>query len=209
MNNFILRDICLDFTDGQRKQTIFNHFSLAFTGPRLYSLEGPSGCGKTTLLRLLAGEIWPSSGELFIDDEKVYSHLEIAENSELYSLPSFHTLSLKDFLTTKLLVLGNSYKAAEDRIRQQQTVKLNEIIMRNPIAKLSNGEKKLAELCLAAVFPKPMVLLDEPFAGISSTNQKAVIAYLEALAKDAIVVFSLHPQDLGDGWLETIERIKL
>ena len=50
-----------------------NHLNLEIKDGDFVSLLGPSGCGKTTTLRMIAGLETPSEGEIYIDDQLVFS----------------------------------------------------------------------------------------------------------------------------------------
>ena len=50
---------------------ILNNVSFEIERGKFYTLLGPSGCGKTTILRLIAGFIEPTKGEIFINDKLV------------------------------------------------------------------------------------------------------------------------------------------
>ena len=50
---------------------ILNNVSFEIERGKFYTLLGPSGCGKTTILRLIAGFIEPTKGEIFINDRLV------------------------------------------------------------------------------------------------------------------------------------------
>ena len=53
---------------------ILNNVSFEIERGKFYTLLGPSGCGKTTILRLIAGFIEPSEGEILIND-KIVNHI--------------------------------------------------------------------------------------------------------------------------------------
>ena len=51
--------------------TALNNINLEIHDKEYFSLLGPSGCGKTTLLRLIAGLIEPTTGEIYIENRRV------------------------------------------------------------------------------------------------------------------------------------------
>ena len=68
MSKVTLNDINVSY-DG--KTQILKGLNLEIGEGELVSLLGPSGCGKTTTLRVIAGFIIPSSGQLFVDTEEM------------------------------------------------------------------------------------------------------------------------------------------
>ena len=51
--------------------TVVNNFNIDVEKGELISILGPSGCGKTTTLRMIAGFIAPTSGDIFLSGEKI------------------------------------------------------------------------------------------------------------------------------------------
>ena len=54
-----------------QNNTVVNNFNIDVEKGELISILGPSGCGKTTTLRMIAGFIVPTSGEIFLSEEKI------------------------------------------------------------------------------------------------------------------------------------------
>ncbi|MGL4952589.1 MAG: ABC transporter ATP-binding protein, partial [Culicoidibacterales bacterium] len=69
MNNTIIRfeNVTKTYDD----QVVLDNVSFEIERGKFYTLLGPSGCGKTTILRLIAGFIEPTKGNIFIDDKCV------------------------------------------------------------------------------------------------------------------------------------------
>ena len=68
----IVNDLSLNFSG----QTLFKHVDLKFTPGNCYGIIGANGAGKTTFLRILSGELEPSSGEIIIPDNERMSVLK-------------------------------------------------------------------------------------------------------------------------------------
>ena len=68
----IVNDLSLNFSG----QTLFKHVDLKFTPGSCYGIIGANGAGKTTFLRILSGELEPSSGEVIIPDNERMSVLK-------------------------------------------------------------------------------------------------------------------------------------
>ena len=68
----IVNDLSLNFSG----QTLFKHVDLKFTPGNCYGIIGANGAGKTTFLRILSGELEPSSGEVIIPDNERMSVLK-------------------------------------------------------------------------------------------------------------------------------------
>ena len=69
MENIIsLKNIIVEFEDGER---ILKNISLDIKDKEFVTFLGPSGCGKTTTLRIIAGFLEPTSGDVFFDGQRI------------------------------------------------------------------------------------------------------------------------------------------
>lgn len=69
MNNIInLKNIVVEFEDGER---ILKNINLDIKEKEFVTFLGPSGCGKTTTLRIIAGFLEPTSGDIFFDGQRI------------------------------------------------------------------------------------------------------------------------------------------
>ncbi|HIK28380.1 MAG: ATP-binding cassette domain-containing protein [Oscillatoriaceae bacterium SKW80] len=143
---------------------------------------GPNGAGKTTTLKMLAGLIHPSSGSVWVCDRIPYRReasflqkitLVMGQKQQLiWDLPAL------DSLRINAAVYGIS-----DREYQQRVGELTEMLslegkLKQPVRKLSLGERMKAEL-MAALLHRPQVLfLDEPTLGLDINAQVSVREFL-------------------------------
>ena len=67
-------ELC-DVTKIIRKRTIIDHVSLSFPAGQVSGLRGVNGSGKTMLMRLVAGLILPTEGQVFIDGKQLHREL--------------------------------------------------------------------------------------------------------------------------------------
>jgi spermidine/putrescine transport system ATP-binding protein len=69
MENIVsLKNLVVEFEDGER---ILKDISLDIKDKEFVTLLGPSGCGKTTTLRIIAGFLEPTSGDVFFDGKRI------------------------------------------------------------------------------------------------------------------------------------------
>ena len=59
----------LTFSRGERK--IFDDLTLSIPAGKVTTIMGPSGTGKTTLLKLIAGQLHPEAGKIFVNGQEV------------------------------------------------------------------------------------------------------------------------------------------
>jgi branched-chain amino acid transport system ATP-binding protein len=182
---------------------------------------GPNGAGKTTLFNLITGEITPDAGSirLFGDDiTRVPSrhrvHLGMARTYQIITLFARDTI-LRN-VTLALLGLSPlrwnpliSLDLQEDLIERARAaigrVGLAHIADR-PLAQTSYGERRRVEIAMALAQAPKILLLDEPFAGLSIDERREVQRLLSEIPREVTIVMIEHDMDVA---LEFAERITL
>ena len=179
-----VNDVSLNFSG----QTLFKHVDLKFTPGNCYGIIGANGAGKTTFLRILSGELEPSSGEVIIPDNERMSVLKQdhfqydeytvldtvilgnprlyeveREKNALYEKPDFSDEDgvRASELEAEYAEMGG-WEAESDASRLIQGLGLSESILHDPMSSLS-AKEKVKVLLAQALFGKPdIILLDEP-----------------------------------------------
>ena len=163
---------------------------------------GPSGSGKSTLLSVLAGQLEPSRGRVRLNDSSLYQNrLElirfIAYMPQEESLNP--QLTVREHLRHATTIRRPSLPAAEVGRRADGILAelgLQAIARRrvgSPGEKtLSGGERSRLNLGLDLGSAAEVFLFDEPISGLSSKDSEHVAETLRSLARDKIVIASLH-----------------
>ena len=163
---------------------------------------GPSGSGKSTLLSSLSGQLQPTRGRVLLNGTALYEDREnlvrfiayMAQEEAL--LPQ---LTVREHLRHAASIRRPSQSAA-DRERRIDIV-LAELGLQglshrrvgSPGEKtLSGGERSRLNLGLDLVSAAEVYLFDEPISGLSSKDSEHVAETLRAMARDKIVICSLH-----------------
>ena len=167
----------------------------------IVALLGPNGAGKTTLLRAALGFVAPSAGSVRLvgDDPRRLSPRERALRAAY--LPQ-RPLAVWPVSVEKLVALGRfAYGASPDRLsaRDQACVDaaleacaLSHLRARR-MDEISGGESMRAHLARALAQQAPLLLLDEPTAGLDPAQALAVADILRRHAEaGGAVVFSTH-----------------
>ncbi len=182
---------------------------------------GPNGAGKTTLFNLIAGELAPDSGSILLfgrditrAPSRARAHLGIARTYQIITLFAGDTI----LRNVTLALLGRSRRrwnplldldAQCDLIDQARAalgrVGLDHIADR-PLAQTSYGERRRVEIAMALAQNPRILLLDEPFAGLSIDERRDVSALLRGIAPEVTIVMIEHNMDVA---LEFAERITL
>ena len=182
---------------------------------------GPNGAGKTTLFNLITGELTPDAGvvSLFGRDitrtaSRRRAHLGMARTYQIITLFGRDTI----VHNVRLALLGLSparwnpftdlrrHGHFTDRGREAlDRVGLGHIADR-PLAQTSYGERRRVEIAMALAQSPKLLLLDEPFAGLSIDERRDVHKCLMAIPRDVTIVMIEHNMDVA---LEFAERITL
>jgi branched-chain amino acid transport system ATP-binding protein len=182
---------------------------------------GPNGAGKTTLFNLITGEIAPDAGEVKLFDRDITwlpsrkrAHLGIARTYQIITL--FPRDTILRNVTLALLGLSplrwNPYCVLD---RQQHLVAQAraalarvglEHMAERSLAETSYGEKRRVEIAMALAQSPRVLLLDEPFAGLSIDERRDVRELLKSIPRDVTVVMIEHDMDIA---LDLADRITL
>ena len=200
----VTNDVNLDVAPGERRLII-----------------GPNGAGKTTLFNLITGELTPDSGSIELlgqDITRVPSrrrpHLGMARTYQIITLfphdtiihnVSLALLGLSSMRWNPLIDLKRLGHLAKDGRAALDRVGLSHIADR-PLAQTSYGERRRVEIAMALAQNPKVLLLDEPFAGLSIDERQDEHQLLLSIPRDVTMVMIEHNMDMA---LEFAERITL
>ena len=196
MSKVTLNDINVSY-DG--KTQILKGLNLEIGEGELVSLLGPSGCGKTTTLRVIAGFIIPSSGQLFVDTEEMTKVPVHKRNFGLVfqSYALFPHLSVYENVAFGLK-LRKMEKAEMDRKIKEilEVCDLTEYAQRFP-KQLSGGQRQRVALARALVIEPRLLLLDEPLSNLDAKLRLNMRVEIKRLQKKLGIttVFVTHDQE--------------
>lgn len=190
---------------GQRTPAIRNIDLLIDSGERL-ALAGSNGGGKTTLLRLIAGVLTPTDGEL------VWEGLpRPRRREELLGYVGFLPAEAERYLFAATVWEEVAYgpknyslSRAEIEERTAQaliTVGLRENYWKRTPHFLSTGEKRRVALAAVLALRPKCLLLDEPLSGVDEDSRFLLLRHLDAWGEEGnMVIMATHrPRDL-EGW---------
>jgi branched-chain amino acid transport system ATP-binding protein len=182
---------------------------------------GPNGAGKTTLFNLITGELRPDSGSiaLFGRDitraaSRLRAHLGLARTYQIITLFPRDTI-LRNVTLALLGLSGLRWNAFADLGKQQHLTDRArdalarvglEAIAERPLAETSYGERRRVEIAMALAQSPKVLLLDEPFAGLSIDERGEVQRLLAAIPRAVTVVMIEHNIDVA---LDLADRITL
>jgi len=176
--------------------------SFAVNRGELVCVMGASGSGKSTLLTVLAGQLQPTSGQVFLNGQSLYpnldtlkryisyipqedafdEHLTIEENLQFAAAMRSPHLSRRDRmrrLEAKLLELG---------LGERRDAVVGSAVKKT----LSGGERKRLNIGLDMIGMSDVYLFDEPTSGLSSKDSEHVIEIIRSMAHNKIIIVTIH-----------------
>ena len=184
-----------------------DNLSLDVACGELHAIIGPNGAGKTTLISQLIGQLRPSAGTIRFAGEDV-TRLPAWKRSQLGLARSFQITSLlPDFTAADNVALaaqardGHSFRffanARKERpLREAAQVALERVGLAGRadvlVSKLSHGEQRELELAVALATKPQLLLLDEPMAGLGSTESARMVKLLQELRREVTIVLVEH-----------------
>src|SRR4051794_2867919 len=156
---------------------------------------GPNGAGKTTTLRILAGFLGATSGSVTIAGFDV-ARQSLAARARLGYMPEaaplYPELRVREYLAFRAAlkrVARRERKAAVGRALEQAAVT---DVAETPIGQLSKGYRQRVALADALVANPPLLILDEPTAGLDPNQIIEVRKLIRALGESHTILLSTH-----------------
>ena len=163
--------------------------------PGVWGLLGANGAGKTTLMRMIAGIMPPSSGDVLYDGVSIRALGERYRDIFGY-LPQefgfYQELTVKDYLEYVAALKGLPERKSRRRIGELlEQVSLLDAYHRK-ISKLSGGMKRRVGIAQALLNDPKVLILDEPTGGLDPGERVRFRNLISEFAHNRIVLISTH-----------------
>jgi ABC-2 type transport system ATP-binding protein len=154
-------------------------------GPGVTGLLGPNGAGKSTFLKLAAGQLAPSQGEVRLLGKPAWGSPEIFHRAGLCPEADafWDNLSGFEFLMALLRLTG--YGEAECRQRTEAALEQVDLMAarHRRVGGYSKGMRQRVKLAQALAHDPEVLLLDEPLSGMDPVNRRRIVDLVKRLAK--------------------------
>jgi len=192
------------------KFVALNNISAEFSKGAITSIIGPNGAGKSTYFNVLCGAFPPSSGRVEFEGKDVtglpqhrFAHMGVAKSFQITSV--FPRFTTRENIRVGLQALVSRYDMWRPRARLRElTERADELLAlvglwesRERVAKtLAHGEQRALEIGMALASQPRLLLLDEPTAGMSPEETRAMMDLIVKLANERTVILVEHKMKL-------------
>jgi heme exporter protein A len=152
------------------RQQLWSGINLHLSGGDVLFVRGANGIGKSSLLRMLIGQLQPSSGEIFFQDQPIQFN-RYAYHEELLYIghqtplkPECNAIENLSFL----IQLRGWHASQEEIVKSLNAWKLHGKTLLLPIKQLSQGQKQRVSLAQLNLSKQSIWVLDEPFNSLDS-----------------------------------------
>ncbi len=190
----------VSFTYPKKKSPVLSGVSLKFSAGKITALVGDSGAGKSTILKLLAGILTPTAGEIFWNElpiSRMEKNSRLSKVSYAPQAPHLFNASLFNNFTM--------FDTLDDANLKKLLAELNLQLDLTSKQKLSRGQLQRLGLIRALLKDTPIILLDEPTAGLDELTEQKVIALIKKISPRRTIIIATHRLALIDAADEVIQ----
>ncbi len=185
---------------------VLTEIDLELTPGQCLALVGESGAGKSTLSSLLLRLYDPTTGRVCLDGRDVRDYRVGTVRSQMALVLQENTL----FATTlrENIIAGRPDVTEDELIAAATLANAHDFITALPEgyetivgergATLSHGQRQRVAIARAALRPTPLLLLDEPTAGLDEPNDRLVMAALRKLARGRTTLLITHRREQAE-----------
>ena len=191
-----------------RRITVLNDVNLTLESGTIYGLRGINGSGKTMLMRMIAGLIRPTRGEVFLDGKQLGKDLSFPPDmGMLIENPAF--LDGYTAAQNLRLLAGIRKKVGEERIREiLEQVGLGWEDKRK-YRQFSLGMKQRLGIAGAVLEHPQLLLIDEPTNALDTDGiQMVQRLLLEEKSRGALIVLACHDFSILQGLSDVLYSVK-
>jgi ABC-2 type transport system ATP-binding protein len=179
-----------NLTFSYKKKKVFDSLNLQFTPGHVYGLLGKNGTGKSTLLKNIAGLLYPQQGTVAVND-LIPSKREPRFLQDICMVPE--EFYLPDISIQELLKYHAAFYQKFSMERFNSYMALFQIPVDSTLQNMSYGQKKKVLISFALATNAKLLLMDEPTNGLDIVSKgqfRRVLA--EALDEERCIIVSTH-----------------
>ncbi len=201
-----VKNLVKHFGSGENFVSVIDGASFTVNKGELVALVAPSGAGKTTLLMMIGCVLEPSSGEIWIGDEKVYDNKWLESDTRRIRREKIGFIFQAHYLIPFLNVLENVtlVPQANGVSQERAKIKAMELLHYFDIAdkahaissQLSGGQNQRVAIARALANEPQIILADEPTAALDMERSISVVTMLKKIAaeQDVAIIMVTHDE---------------
>ncbi|MGN6402399.1 MAG: ribosomal protection-like ABC-F family protein [Flavisolibacter sp.] len=179
------------------KTPLFDNINLAVNDQEKIALIGNNGSGKSTLLKLIAKELKPSGGKLFVNAEPwfvpqifgQYSHLTVAQALKVENkLNALQEILKGNVSEQNYSALGDDWTIEERCNEALKYWQLTNVELLQKMATLSGGQKTKVFLAGISIHQPELVLLDEPGNHLDVAGRQLLYSFIHSTQSTLLIV---------------------
>lgn len=181
----------------QNKEVLFQSINLSIFPHQKVALVGNNGTGKSTLLKIIAGQLAPESGEVNLDQSVYfipqvfgqYNHMTIAEALNInHKLESLYRILNGDVSIENYELLNDDWGIEERCLNALKHWGLADLSLSGMLGNLSGGQKTKVFLAGIDIHEPELVLLDEPTNHLDSQGRELIYDFIQTTRCTLLVV---------------------
>lgn len=186
--------------------------SLEVKPGEIHGFLGPNGAGKTTTIRMIAGLLKPTSGQVSIDGHDLAKAPEAAKRS-LGFIPDrpylYEKLTAQEFLRFNGGLYGLEGEPVEERARELLALFELQGWAHELVESFSHGMKQRLVMCAAFLHRPRAVLVDEPMVGLDPRGARLIKDVFRAMSAEGVaILMSTHTLEVADEMCDRISIIQ-
>ena len=195
---------------------VVKDFSLSVNNGEIMGIIGPSGCGKTTLIRALCGLIKPEKGNIYINDQLVFS-----DEKRINVAPERRGIGVvfQDYAVWPHLSVWDNvcypmkkHKVPKEEIAKRAAYALEQVRMtgyeKHMPAQLSGGQQQRVAIARSLVSSGELIVLDEPITNLDAKLREEMILEIQMIQQNigTTIIYITHDQEAA---LQLCDRIAI
>ncbi|MEG0034602.1 MAG: ATP-binding cassette domain-containing protein [Bacilli bacterium] len=180
------------------------NISYNFNNNGMYGILGPSGAGKSTLIGIMGLIDFPTSGEVYIDNQLINKDNFVKIRKDYLSF-----IFQENNLINNYSVIDNLHLISNDDTKINELLEMVKLTdTKNAyISELSGGEIQRIAFIRTILEDKPILLCDEPTGSLDSNNRALLMNLLKNISKNKLVIIVSHNQEQTKYYSDVIIEI--